>query len=97
LAVANTVDGLERLRGKLGASLGATVSQDGTAGAGAHTKTESMNLRTTTVVGLEGSLAHGSISATVNVQLAIRATRVGMYPRPVTTEKVKVANTAEVN
>src|SRR5690606_5918122 len=41
--------------------------QDGTAGAGAHAKTEAVDLRTTTVVGLEGSLAHGYISATVDV------------------------------
>lgn len=55
--------GLEGLRGKLGAALAAAVGQDGTTGTGAHAKTETMNLCTATVVGLEGSLAHGWISA----------------------------------
>jgi len=48
----------EELRGKLGAALAATSAQDRAAGAGAHTETESVHLRATTVVRLESSLAH---------------------------------------
>jgi len=51
-----------RLRGQLGAALGATCSQDAAAGAGAHTKTEAVHLGALAVVRLEGSLAHSCIS-----------------------------------
>ena len=50
------------LSGQLGAALGTTSAQDGAAGAGAHAKTEAVNLGTTTVVRLESSLAHSGIS-----------------------------------
>src|SRR5690606_27963967 len=49
----------KKLRRKLGAALGTTVREDGAAGAGTHAKTEAVNLRAATVVGLERSLAHG--------------------------------------
>src|SRR5690242_17534996 len=41
-----------------GATLGTASREDGTAGAGAHAKAEAVLLGTTTVVGLEGALAH---------------------------------------
>jgi len=50
------------LRGQFGATLATTCTKDGTAGAGAHTEPESVHLGTTTVVRLEGSLAHSGIS-----------------------------------
>jgi hypothetical protein len=50
------------LRGKLGATLAATCSQDRAAGTGTHTKTEAVHLGATTVVRLESSLAHSGIS-----------------------------------
>ncbi len=46
------------LRGELGAALRAASRKDRTAGAGAHAKTEAVLLGATTVVGLEGALAH---------------------------------------
>jgi hypothetical protein len=50
------------LSGQLGATLGTTSAQDGAAGAGAHAKTEAVDLGTTTVVRLKSSLAHSGIS-----------------------------------
>jgi len=44
--------------GQFGATLVATSGQDGTARAGAHAKAEAMGLGPTTVVRLEGALAH---------------------------------------
>src|SRR5699024_882528 len=46
------------LRGELGATLATAGLNDRAAGAGAHTSAETVNLCTTTVVGLERSLAH---------------------------------------
>ena len=51
-----------RLRGEFGASLAATCAQDGATGTSAHTQTETVDLRTATVVRLESSLAHSYIS-----------------------------------
>jgi hypothetical protein len=58
----------EELRGELGATLAATGRQDRAAGARTHTETETVDLCPTTVVRLEGSLAHSCIS---NVQLCM--------------------------
>lgn len=52
----------EELRGELGTTLAATSCEDRAAGAGAHTETETVDLCPTTVVRLEGSLAHSCIS-----------------------------------
>jgi hypothetical protein len=49
-----------RLRGEFGASLATTSTQDGAAGASAHSQAESVHLGATTVVRLESSLAHDS-------------------------------------
>jgi len=53
---------LQQLCGELGAPLAATRTEDGAAGARAHAKTEAVHLGPTTVVRLEGSLAHSGIS-----------------------------------
>jgi hypothetical protein len=53
----------ERLGGEFGATLGATCRENGTAGAGAHADAESVLLGATTVVRLEGALAHSSSPA----------------------------------
>jgi len=50
------------LRGKFGASLATTRAQNGATGTGTHAKTETVNLRTATVVWLKSSLAHSYIS-----------------------------------
>jgi hypothetical protein len=50
------------LRGKLGATLAATSSEDRATGTGTHTKTETVHLGAATVVRLESSLAHSGIS-----------------------------------
>ena len=47
---------------ELGAPLGATSREDAATGAGAHAGTETVLLGATTVVGLEGALAHGITS-----------------------------------
>ncbi len=47
---------------ELGAPLGATSCEDAATGTGAHACTETVLLGTTTVVGLEGALAHGITS-----------------------------------
>ena len=52
----------EVLRGQFGATLAATSTQDGAAGAGAHAEAETVNLRAAAVVRLESSLAHSGIS-----------------------------------
>jgi hypothetical protein len=52
------------LRGEFGATLAATGSKDGATGAGAHTEAETVHFGATTVVWLEGSLAHSCISKT---------------------------------
>jgi hypothetical protein len=54
--------GQQRLSGEFGATLATTSRQDGATGAGAHAQPESVHLGTTTVVRLEGSLAHGDSS-----------------------------------
>ena len=54
--------GEQRLRGEFGATLATTSREDGAAGAGAHAQPETVHLGTTTVVRLEGSLAHGDSS-----------------------------------
>jgi len=51
---------------KFGATLGTASSQDGAAGAGAHTKAEAVLLGTTAVIRLKSPLAHGSNSKTIN-------------------------------
>jgi hypothetical protein len=53
-----------RLRGEFGATLAAASSKNRATGAGAHAKTETVHLGATTVVWLEGSLAHSCISKT---------------------------------
>jgi len=50
------------LCGEFGATLATACTEDGTAGAGTHTKTEAVHLGATTVVRLESSLAHSGIS-----------------------------------
>lgn len=47
-----------RSGGQAGATLATAGRQNGTTGAGTHTKTETVGLGTTTVVRLEGALAH---------------------------------------
>lgn len=59
LALAST----ERLSGEFGATLGAASREDGAAGASAHAKAEAVLLGATTVVRLEGTLAHSSSPA----------------------------------
>jgi hypothetical protein len=54
------------LSGELGAPLAATSTEDCAAGTGTHAQTETVDLRTTTVVRLESSLAHNSISTCWN-------------------------------
>ena len=49
------------LRGEFGAALATAGAEDGTAGAGAHAQTETVHLGATTVVRLEGSLAHNHL------------------------------------
>jgi hypothetical protein len=46
------------LRGEFGAALTATVRQDGATGTRTHAQAEAVHLGATTVVRLEGSLAH---------------------------------------
>jgi hypothetical protein len=53
----------ERLSREFGAALAATVREDRATGTRAHAKAEAVHLGTTTVVGLEGSLAHLSLSS----------------------------------
>jgi hypothetical protein len=48
--------------GELGATLAAAIPEDRAARAGAHTKTETMLLGTTTVIRLESTLAHDCLS-----------------------------------
>ena len=48
----------DELRGEFGATLATTCTEDGAAGASAHTKTEAVHLGATAVVRLESSLAH---------------------------------------
>ena len=52
----------EELSGELGATLATTSRQDRAARTGAHAETETVDLGPTTVVRLEGSLAHSCIS-----------------------------------
>src|SRR4051794_9070593 len=54
--------------GELRAALGAARRKNGTAGAGTHTKAETVGLRALAVVRLERSLAHVSISVVVSSQ-----------------------------
>jgi len=54
-----------RLRRQFGTALAAAGSQDGTAGAGAHAKTEAVLLGTTAVIRLKSPLAHGGNSKTI--------------------------------
>jgi hypothetical protein len=65
------VDALEHegLGGEFGATLATTCRQDRAAGASAHAKTETVDLCATTIVRLEGSLAHSCIS---DVQLCMQ-------------------------
>jgi hypothetical protein len=47
--------------GQLGATLAAAITEDRTAGAGAHAEAEAVLLGATTVVRLESTLAHGAV------------------------------------
>src|SRR3990170_7319324 len=92
LALASTVskDGW-RLRGKFGAPLAAASTKDGAAGAGAHAKTESVYLRSATVVGLECALAHDLLS-TIGLQDSVLAKLSQNWPSGRTREALEAGD-----
>lgn len=63
------------LSGKFDAALATASTQNGAASTGPHAQTKAVHLSATTVIGLERSLAHKSISRKTDVRYPLQGTK----------------------